>query len=54
MQYEADSPKAYIDMREDDWRKDKLMIIRSIILESQSIKKKMKKIYILLKNESKK
>lgn len=34
MQYEADSPKAYIDMLEDDWRKDKLMLIRSIILES--------------------
>jgi len=34
MQYEADSPKAYIEMLEDDWRKESLLEIREYILGS--------------------
>ncbi len=33
MQYEANNPKEYFQLLEDDWRKEKLMEVRKIILE---------------------
>lgn len=32
MQYDANNPEQYLDMLEDDWRKDKLLQIRQMIL----------------------
>lgn len=34
MQYEAKTPKAYLENLEDDWRKDKLQQIRAMILSN--------------------
>lgn len=31
MQYEAKTPKEYIELLENDWRKDKLMLVREMI-----------------------
>lgn len=33
MQYDAKNPKEYLELLDDDWRKDKLLAIRGIILE---------------------
>lgn len=33
MQYEANRPEEYFELLEDDWRKEKLMDVRRIILE---------------------
>ena len=33
MQYEANNPKEYFELLENDWRKEKLMDVRSMILE---------------------
>ncbi|WOV86511.1 DUF1801 domain-containing protein [Sporosarcina oncorhynchi] len=32
MQYDAKNPEAYLEMLEDDWRKEKLLAIRQMIL----------------------
>lgn len=32
MQYEVNNPEEYFELLEDDWRKEKLMDIRRIIL----------------------
>lgn len=37
MQYEAASPSEYFDHLEDDWRKDKLNELRSIIVSNPTI-----------------
>ena len=34
MQYEADNPEAYLNLLEEDWRKDKLLLVRTMILQS--------------------
>lgn len=33
MQYDAKDPKEYFDLLEDDWRKEKLIAVRQMILE---------------------
>lgn len=33
MQYDANSPEQYLEMLEDDWRKEKLLTIRKMILD---------------------
>ncbi len=32
MQYDADSPEAYLDQIDDDWRRDRLLAIRAMLL----------------------
>lgn len=34
MQYEAKTPIEYIELLDDDWRKEKLLIVRQLILEN--------------------
>lgn len=34
MQYEAKTPKEYFELLDDDWRKEKLLIVREFILEN--------------------
>ena len=34
MQYEAQSPAEYLEMLEADWRKDKLLKVRDLIIQS--------------------
>lgn len=46
MQYDVDTPKKYLELLEGDWRKDKLIRIREIILKhapelNESIRYKM-------------
>lgn len=46
MQYDANSPEQYLEMLEDDWRKEKLLTIRKMILDyapelEESIRYKM-------------
>ena len=46
MQYDVTNPEEYLDMLEDDWRRDKLLEVRRLILEhgpelEESIKYKM-------------
>lgn len=36
MQYDVSSPQAYIDVLEMDWRKDKLLQIRNLILQQDA------------------
>ena len=35
MQYDADSPKAYLDGLEPDWRREKLLSLRSLIFDKE-------------------
>lgn len=34
MQYDAKNPKEYIELLDDDWKKEKLLIVRQFILEN--------------------
>ncbi len=34
MQYDADTPQNYLDQLEEDWRKNKLLTLRQIILDT--------------------
>jgi len=34
MQYDAKTPKEYLELLDDDWRKEKLLMIRQFILEN--------------------
>ncbi len=36
MQYDVKTPQAYLDALEDDWRKQKLLNLRQLILDSNS------------------
>jgi uncharacterized protein YdhG (YjbR/CyaY superfamily) len=36
MQYEADSPKQYLEMLDADWRREKLLELRELILKTDS------------------
>lgn len=36
MQYDAKTPKEYLSLLEDDWRKEKLLAIRDLIFKSYS------------------
>lgn len=35
MQHDAKNPQAYLEMLEDDWRKEKLLEIRQMILDDE-------------------
>ncbi len=37
MQYEASTPAEYLDLLEEDWRKDKLMQLRAILMSQPGI-----------------
>lgn len=37
MHYEASSPKEYLDQLEPDWRKDKLLEVRNLIMETSPV-----------------
>ena len=36
MQYDAESPAEYLDLLDDDWRKEKLLELRALLLETES------------------
>lgn len=38
MQYDADTPKAYLAMLQDDWRRASLLQVRAVLLEVADVK----------------
>ena len=38
MQYDAKNPKEYLELFDDDWRKDKLLVRKSVVLHQTGLK----------------
>ena len=38
MQYDAKNPKEYLELLDDDWRKDKLLVRKSVVLHQTGLK----------------